>query len=108
MNESGHELSMQPDKKPAIPRSDDEKQKIKNRLRRIEGQIRGLEKMVDEDRYCVDILIQISAVQAALKKVGFALLERHTKMCVSHSIQSGNGEEMIEELMKVIQHYAKS
>ena len=102
-----HDLSMQPDKKPVVPRSEHEKEKIKNRLKKIEGQIRGLERMVDEDRYCVDILIQIAAVQAALKKVGFSLLERHTKMCVLHSMQSGNGEEMIEELMKVIRHYAK-
>ncbi|AQS55748.1 metal-sensitive transcriptional regulator [Novibacillus thermophilus] len=102
-----HDLPMQPDKKPVVPRSENEKEKIKNRLKKIEGQIRGLEKMVDEDRYCVDILIQIAAVQAALKKVGFSLLERHTKMCVLHSMESGNEDEMIEELMKVIQHYAK-
>lgn len=107
MHEEGHDLSMQPDRKPSIPRSNGEKEKIKNRLKRIEGQIRGLEKMVEDDRYCVDILIQISAVQAALKKVGFTLLERHTKTCVSHSIQSGDGEEMIEELMQVIQQYSK-
>lgn len=96
------------DRKPVHPRTESEKEKIKTRLRKIEGQIRGLERMVDEDRYCVDILIQIAAVQAALKKVGLNLLERHVKTCVRHSIQSGQGEEMIEELMQVIQQYAKS
>lgn len=104
---SNHNLPMQGEKKPVIPYSDDEKKEIKSRLKKIEGQIRGLEKMVDEDRYCVDILIQIAAVQAALKKVGFSLLERHAKMCVRRSVQSGNGEEMIEEMLKVIQHYAR-
>ncbi len=107
LNKDTGEESRQTHTKPLIPRSAGEKEKIKNRLKRIEGQIRGLEKMVEEDRYCVDILIQISAVQAALKKVGFSLLERHAKMCVAHSIESGHGEEMMEELMKVIQHYAK-
>lgn len=100
-------LSLQPDKKPLIPRSENEKQQIKNRLRRIEGQVRGLEKMVEDDRYCVDVLIQISAVQAALKKVGFTLLERHAKTCVASSIKDDGGEEMIDELMKVIQQYSK-
>lgn len=69
-----HDLPMQPDKKPVVPRSENEKEKIKNRLKKIEGQIRGLEKMVDEDRYCVDILIQIAAVQAALKKLALVCL----------------------------------
>ena len=55
---------------PIVPRTDEEKQAVINRLKRIEGQIRGLQKMVDEDRYCVDILVQIRAVQAALKKSG--------------------------------------
>ena len=56
------DLALQPDKKPVEPRSEEEKRKITNRLKKIEGQIRGLAKMVDEDRYCVDILIQIAAV----------------------------------------------
>lgn len=93
---------------PRIPYSADEKKKLNHRLKRIEGQIRGVQKMVAEDRYCVDILIQISAVQAALKKVGFTLLEKHTKTCLADSIKSGEGEEMIDELMKVIQQYSKS
>ena len=107
MERNEQELSLQPDKKPLIPRSEYEKQQIKNRLRRIEGQIRGLEKMVEDDRYCVDVLIQISAVQAALKKVGYTLLERHVKTCVTHSIKEESSEEMTDELMKVIQQYSK-
>lgn len=101
------ELSPQPDKKPTEPRTEDEKQLLQNRLKRIEGQIRGIQKMVGEDRYCVDILIQISAIQAALDKVGFSLLERHSKTCVASAIQEGNGDEHIDELMKVIKQFTK-
>ncbi len=107
MNNEKFEMTMQPEKKPYETRSDEEKQLMQNRLKRIEGQIRGLQKMVGEDRYCVDVLVQISAVQAALKKVGYTLLERHTKTCVSQAVKEGEGEHHIEELMKVIQQFSK-
>lgn len=100
-------LSMQPEKSPAEPRTDEEKQKIVNRLRRVEGQVRGLQNMIEDDRYCVDILIQLSAAQAALKKIGFSVLERHTKSCVSRAIQEGHGEEQVDELLKVIRQFNK-
>ncbi|WKB37248.1 metal-sensing transcriptional repressor [Terrilactibacillus sp. S3-3] len=98
---------MQPEKKAAVPRTGNEKQKIVNRLKRLEGQVRGLQKMIEEDRYCIDILIQLSAVQAALKKVGFSVLERHTKSCVTKAIQAGHGDEQIEELIKVLKQFSK-
>lgn len=100
-------LEMQPEKKTAVPRTDSEKQKIVNRLKRLEGQVRGLQKMIEEDRYCIDILIQLSAAQAALKKVGFSVLERHTKSCVKKAIQAGHGDEQIEELIKVLKQFSK-
>lgn len=87
---------------PAVPRTLEEKRKIMNRLKRVEGQVRGVEKMVDDDRYCVDILIQLSAVHAALDKIGFSILERHTKSCVAKAIEEGHGEEQINELLKVV------
>ena len=59
-----------------------DKETLTKRLHRIEGQIRGIEKMVDDDRYCIDILTQIAAVQAALDKVGLGLLDEHTRHCV--------------------------
>ncbi|HET7627455.1 MAG TPA: metal-sensing transcriptional repressor [Bacillales bacterium] len=90
-----------------VARSEEEKQQLTNRLKRIEGQVRGLQKMIEDDRYCVDILVQLSAINAALKKVGFSLMERHTKTCVTDAIQSGNGEAHISELMKVIQQFSK-
>ncbi len=92
---------------PSTPRTKDEKQALMNRLKRVEGQVRGIQKMVDEDRYCVDILIQISAIQAALKNVGFTITERHIKHCVSDAIQSGEGNETIEELMSVMKQFSK-
>ncbi|WP_177183330.1 metal-sensing transcriptional repressor [Lentibacillus persicus] len=92
---------------PVTPRTDTEKQALENRLKRIEGQVRGIQKMVEEDRYCVDILVQISAINAALKKVGFSIGERHMKHCVSDAVQSGNGDEAIEELMEIMKQFSK-
>lgn len=89
------------------PRSNAEKQAVTNRLKRIEGQVRGIQKMVEEDRYCVDILVQISAIQAALKKVGFEITERHMKHCVSDAVKSGEGDEAIEEVMSVLKQFTK-
>lgn len=92
---------------PVTPRTNDEKQAVINRLKRIEGQVRGIQKMVEEDRYCADILVQISAINAALKKVGFTVAERHTKHCVSHAVKAGEGTEAIEELMEILKQFAK-
>ncbi|MDY0395103.1 metal-sensing transcriptional repressor [Virgibacillus halophilus] len=92
---------------PSKPRTKDEKQAVINRLKRVEGQVRGIQKMVEEDRYCVDILVQISAIQAALKKVGFSVTERHMKHCVTDAIKSGEGKDAIDELMDVLQQFSK-
>ena len=94
-------------KEPVTPRTDEEKAKVLNRLKRIEGQVRGIQKMVEEDRYCVDILVQISAIDSALNKVGHSLLERHTHHCVADAVKKGEGEEAIDELMKVMKQFAK-
>ena len=75
------------------------------RLRRIEGQVRGLSKMVDEDRYCIDIVTQITAARAALRRVEEAILHDHVAHCVEHAIASGDVEEQrrkVAELMQVI------
>lgn len=90
-----------------VPRTEEEIEKLTKRLKRIEGQVRGVQKMVEDNRYCVDVLIQISAVQAALNQVGFQLLERHTKHCVTKAIREGNGEESIQELMQVLKQFSK-
>lgn len=95
------------DKQPVKSRTPDEKQAMINRLKRIEGQIRGIQKMIEEDRYCVDTLVQLSAVTNACKKVGFSLLERHTHHCVADAVKKGEGDEAIDELMKVVQQFSK-
>lgn len=100
-------MSDEVEKHPVTPRTNAEKQAVVNRMKRIEGQVRGIQKMIEEDRYCVDVLVQISAIDAALKKVGFSLMERHTKHCVSHAVKSGEGNEAIDELMEVMKQFSK-
>ena len=84
---------------------DHSKQMLMKRLRRIEGQVRGISKMVDENRYCVDVITQISAVRAALRRVEEAILKDHVAHCVEHAIESGNTKDQrqkIAELMEVL------
>ena len=84
-----------------------ERDDIKKRLRKTGGQINGIEKMVDDGRYCVDILQQISAARAALNKVALMILESHTKSCVVTAIQENHAEESIEELIGIISKFTK-
>jgi DNA-binding FrmR family transcriptional regulator len=80
------------------------------RLRRIEGQIRGLARMVAQDRYCPDIMIQISSVQEALRAVGRGLMRNHLKHCASQAIRKGSAaesEETYDELMNLIYKHAR-
>ena len=75
------------------------------RLSRIEGQVRGLARMVEEDRYCIDVVTQISAVRAALRRVEEEILREHVSHCVEHAIKSGDADEQrakVAELMDVI------
>jgi len=83
----------------------DIKASCQKRLSRIEGQVRGLARMVDEDRYCIDIVTQIAAVRAALRRVEEEVLRDHVAHCVEHAIASGNKSdqrEKIAQLMNVI------
>ncbi|HVW63998.1 MAG TPA: metal-sensitive transcriptional regulator [Nitrosospira sp.] len=77
------------------------------RLNRIEGQVRGVNRMVSEDRYCVDILNQVSALKSALDAVAMMLLENHTHGCLQGAIRSGKGDEAIDELMTVVRKFAR-
>ena len=81
--------------------TDAEVEKISRRLRRIQGQVGGIEKMVQDHRYCIDVLQQIAATRAALYQVGMAMLESHSKSCVVDAIQRGHEEEAINALMSV-------
>ena len=84
---------------------DDIKASVAKRLTRIEGQVRGLQRMVGEDRYCIDIVTQIAAVRAALRRAEEEILQDHVSHCVEHAIQSSNKADQkrkIKELMAVV------
>jgi DNA-binding FrmR family transcriptional regulator len=108
-NELAHALcgctvSADSDRK-AVAVDPDIKRSNLQRLRRIEGQVRGLQKMIDEDRYCADIVVQISSVQEALRGVGRALMRNHLEHCASAAIRSGDQQQasqQYEELLELI------
>jgi CsoR family transcriptional regulator, copper-sensing transcriptional repressor len=78
-----------------------------SRLNRIEGQVRGVTKMITEDRYCVDVLNQISALQSAMDAVAMQLLENHTHGCMQNAIKSGDGDAAINEMMALLRKFAR-
>jgi DNA-binding FrmR family transcriptional regulator len=78
------------------------KDQLLKRLRRLEGQVRGVQGMVEDDRYCIDILTQISAIQAALDKVALGLLTEHAEHCVVHGTAAATPQENVEELMAAV------
>ena len=78
------------------------KEQLNTRLARIEGQVRGVSRMVDEDRYCIDVLTQISAIQAALDKVALGLLDDHARHCLMGDGQGPKGDDAAEELMGAV------
>jgi DNA-binding FrmR family transcriptional regulator len=86
-----------------------DKELLQNRLRRIEGQVRGVQRMVDEEAYCVDVLTQIASVVAALEKVGTILLKDHVEHCVRESIENGGleADEKIEELTAAVERFLR-
>ena len=87
-------------------RSDEEYKALINRLSRIEGQVRGIRKMVETDAYCVDILTQVSAIQAALNAINRELLANHIRTCVMNDIKNGN-DEIVDELVQTLQKLMK-
>jgi CsoR family transcriptional regulator, copper-sensing transcriptional repressor len=82
---------------------------VHNRLRRIEGQVRGLQRMVDEDAYCIDIMTQVAAVQTALEQVAVNVLDSHVRHCVAEAVAvDGPGaDEKLDELMAAVRRFAK-
>jgi CsoR family transcriptional regulator, copper-sensing transcriptional repressor len=81
------------------------------RLHRIEGQVRGIEKMVEDDRYCIDILTQISAVNTALEALAFKILDDHVRHCVAGALASGDEADArvkTEELLEAVQRFART
>ena len=89
----------------------DRKDALVKRLHRIEGQVRGIEKMVVEDRYCIDILTQIGAVTTALESLGFVILDEHVRHCVAGALALGDeaaAQEKAEELLEAVHRFAKT
>ncbi len=87
-------------------RTEDEYKRLQNRLKRIEGQVRGVERMVAQDAYCTDILTQVSAIQSALHAFNEELLVSHIQTCVIEDIQNGNNEVVVD-LVKTIKKLMK-
>ncbi len=88
-----------------------DKAALSKRLHRIEGQVRGIERMVDDDRYCIDILTQISAVNTALESLAFKVLDDHVNHCVADALASGDpkaASRKSEELLAAVQRFART
>ena len=83
---------------------------VLNRLRRIEGQVRGLQRMVDEDAYCVDILTQVAAVQTALEQVAINVLDGHVRGCVAHAVANGDADadQRLDEVMEAVRRFSRA
>ena len=81
------------------------KEELSRRLARIEGQVRGVARMVAEEKYCVDILTQVAAIQAALERVSLGVLEDHVKGCVADAAGSPDGSQKIDELVTVLERF---
>ncbi|MHC4665131.1 MAG: metal-sensitive transcriptional regulator [Planctomycetota bacterium] len=84
-----------------------EKEALITRMRRIEGQAKGIEKMIEEDRYCIDIVQQINALSSAADEVGLIILQNHIEGCVTDAIREQRGEDYIKELMATIRKAMK-
>jgi DNA-binding FrmR family transcriptional regulator len=88
-----------------------DKDALIKRLHRIEGQVRGIERMVEDDRYCIDILTQIAAVSTALEGVAFKILDEHVNHCVSGALASGDAKEAADksrELLQAVHRFART
>jgi CsoR family transcriptional regulator, copper-sensing transcriptional repressor len=88
-----------------------DKDALVKRLHRIEGQVRGIERMVDDDRYCIDILTQIAAVNTALEAVAIKILDEHVRHCVAGALSSGDEQDArvkTEELLEAVQRFART
>ena len=88
-----------------------DKEALVKRLHRIEGQVRGVEKMVEDDRYCIDVVTQIAAVNTALESLAFKILDEHVRHCVAGALSSGDeadAQTKTEELLEAVQRFART
>jgi len=103
-------MTIRPEVQASAPGYSADKELVAKRLRRIEGQIRGIERMVDEDRYCIDVLAQVSAATAALQSVALLLLDEHLAHCVTDAVKVGGdqAEEKLAEASAAIARLVRS
>jgi DNA-binding FrmR family transcriptional regulator len=99
----GHALEAAGNLHSGVARRD--KPDLLQRLSRVEGQVRGIRRMVEEDRYCPEILTQIAAVRAALDRVGLILLENHTRGCIVDTVKAGDPDAAMTELMDIVRKF---
>ena len=85
----------------------DVKDDVMRRLKKIEGQVKGIQRMIDEDKYCVDILTQVAAVKAAINKVGTMVFENHTRQCLKKAALESNEEDMIKDIVSLLVKFSK-
>ena len=85
----------------------DSKDDLINRLKKIEGQVKGIQRMVEADKYCVDVLIQVAAVRAAINRVGTIVFEHHSRGCIRKAVEDKDQEAAIEELIGVLSKFIK-
>ncbi len=83
------------------------REQVQKRIRRISGQVAGIERMIDEDRYCVDVLLQVAAVRAALDGVGKLILRSHVETCVSDALISGRPKDRAEKIDEIMDVFSK-
>lgn len=106
---SGTEVEAKEDgEKGSLEQLPTEKQEALNRIRTVIGHSKGIEKMIEEERYCIDILKQVAAVQSSLSQLASLLTKDHMRVCVSEAIKEGEGEDKIEELVEVLKYLRKS
>lgn len=84
----------------------DVKDDLMRRLKKIEGQVKGIQRMIDEEKYCVDILTQVAAVKAAINKVGTIVFENHAKQCIKKSLENGN-DDVIKDVTNLLVKFTK-
>jgi CsoR family transcriptional regulator, copper-sensing transcriptional repressor len=85
-----------------------DKELLLTRMNKIEGQVRGIRKMIEDDRYCADVLQQIAALKSAADSVALILLEDHLKGCTAEAIRHGNGEEHIKEVVETVRRFVRT
>ncbi|HEX8099489.1 MAG TPA: metal-sensitive transcriptional regulator [Actinomycetota bacterium] len=81
------------------------KEDLVGRLKRVEGQVRGLQRMIEEDKYCIDVLTQLNSVSAALKAVGVGLLDGHARHCLRESFEQGEGDAKVDEMVAAMARF---